>query len=364
MHAAKSLELEGRWSRCERYALRDGIIVPASTSHLGYDPWELYRSNVGKYRTVEQPYIGILELQRALEQAEARGVRPSHVGSLPSTGSTVKPPNEADQIILRWCNSHGLLGILSTLCSSICMPAIVKRLPMRHMRMVSQMVHFRDGGMWSSLNDLRIPITGSNSKLAAVAAQQEVAQRPKPGVAWLNRESHVYEHQPLDTIKTFFPDLSWKTGKTPLNVPCPNKADFWAEYCEPVLQFTHWCRLFTRAVEHLSGWAANPRANELDWKTIAVDRSFRTLSALAQSAAPSFRFNRGRNTMEEPRESAGLLGSYALMFLWDRMDGRRAIRCQNCERYFVSNEDRARYCKVSCRNTAQSRRSRAKKKAK
>jgi hypothetical protein len=204
----------------------------------------------------------------------------------------------------------------------------------------------------------------ATSTLADAAAHREVSRRPKSGVTLLNRGSHVYEQEPLDAIREFFPYLSRKNRGAPFYPPCPNQGAFWAEYGEPILKFTLWCRLFTRAVEHLSQWAGNPAADDLEWETVAVDRSFRTLSGLAQSAAPSFSFNRARNTLDEPRESAGLLGSYALMFLWDRMEGRRALRCKACGRYFVSNEHRARYCCVGCRNTAQSRRSRAKKKEK
>jgi hypothetical protein len=230
------------------------------------------------------------------------------------------------------------------------------------MRIVTQLIHFRDGGKWCSENDIGTPIDGDSARLADAKAQKELRKRPGPGVNWLDRSSHVHEHKPLETIKDFFPYLSGKDRDTPFTPPCPNEPGFWAEYGEPVQQFTLWCRLFTRAVEHLSRWEADLKANDLAWETIAVDRAFRTLSGLAQSAAPAFRFNRGRNALEEARDSAGLLGSYALMFLWDLMEGRRVMSCQNCGRYFVSNDHRALYCRVSCRNTAQSRRSRAKKK--
>jgi hypothetical protein len=361
MHSEKAFEVTGEWFRWSQYEIRDGIIVPALASPVVYDPWKTYRENVGKYRTVEQPYVALLELQRGLEQAGSRGVLPSYIYSTRSVAPVSGARNEADEMILQWCNSHGLLGLLSTLCSSICMPAVVKRLPRRNMRLVTQLVHFRDGGRWCSGNNIGDPLTGSTSKLADAAARSEVRNRPEPGANWLDRSSHVYEWRPLETIREFFPSLSRRVGKAPFNPPRPNQHSFWAEYGEPAQQFMLWCRLFTRAVEHLSRWEADPKADDLAWETIALDRAFRTLSGLAQSAAPAFRFNRGRNILDEARDSAGLLGSYALMFLWDLMEGRRVLSCQTCGRYFVSNDRRALYCRVSCRNTAQSRRSRAKK---
>jgi len=86
------------------------------------------------------------------------------------------------------------------------------------------------------------------------------------------------------------------------------------------------------------------------------------LRCLAESAALQFEFYPGRvRILDEERTPAGLLASFALMFLWDLRDGRRALRCKNCSLYFVSDEYRAAYCSIRCRNTAQSRQYRAKK---
>ena len=66
--------------------------------------------------------------------------------------------------------------------------------------------------------------------------------------------------------------------------------------------------------------------------------------------------------LDDTRTSAGLLASYALMFLWDRKAGRRCLQCAHCNHYFVSNARQARYCTPRCRNTTHSQRHRAKKK--
>jgi hypothetical protein len=119
--------------------------------------------------------------------------------------------------------------------------------------------------------------------------------------------------------------------------------------------------MFALSVGYMSQWEGGTTNGED--ATAAVQQSYRALSALAQAAVPSFRFNPERNRVDEERVSAGLLASYALMFLWDRVDGRRALRCQNCDSHFISDEPRARYCSPRCRNTAQSRRYRSKKEA-
>jgi hypothetical protein len=364
MHSELSFDVSGEWFRWSRYDLRDGIIIPARVEDpfgpQRYDPWHQYRANVGKYRTVEQPYIALLELQRQLEKAEASGLRPVHADlhEVPTEESVVGPQNEADELILNWCNDHGLLGLVSTLCNSICFaPEVLPLPPHESTRVVKQEMHVRIGGAWESVLDVDTVIE-TTSKRADAAARREAKQRTRPGVTWFNRASSVYEWKPLNWIRRFFPFFSPQVVENAFRPPCPNEEGFWADYGEPVSDFMLWCRLFTRAVEHLSGWKGGPLDSDNDY--MDIERPFRTLNGLAQGAAPSFHLKIGRGAIDESRRTAGLLSSYALMFLWDRMDERRSIRCGNCGGYFVSNEKRAQYCRRACRNTAQSRRYRGK----
>src|SRR5690349_13705292 len=73
--ALKSFEVSGEWFRWSRYRMVNKVIVPMPGAELNeYDPWKAYRSNAGKYRTVDQPYTSLLELQRKLEEADSRRV--------------------------------------------------------------------------------------------------------------------------------------------------------------------------------------------------------------------------------------------------------------------------------------------------
>src|ERR1039457_6692528 len=95
----KSFEVDGQWVRWSRYDLLNGIIVPAKNAKLEqYDPWREFRSNAGKYRTVEQPYVALLELHRNLKQAESREIRPT-IKSHSRGESLFGPKNEADDLI-------------------------------------------------------------------------------------------------------------------------------------------------------------------------------------------------------------------------------------------------------------------------
>ena len=66
----------GEWCRWNRYRLSHGRVIPdPKAKPLRFDPWRTYRANLSKYRTVEQPYLSLLELKRSLDQEfEATGV--------------------------------------------------------------------------------------------------------------------------------------------------------------------------------------------------------------------------------------------------------------------------------------------------
>jgi len=352
MQAGKPFEVRGNWNRWSRYDLMNGVVVPADGAELQeYDPWEAFRANVGKYRTVEQPYTALLELHRHLKNTESENVRFSRR----SRG----PQNDADHLILEWCNRHGLLGLLPVLSNSIRLPATISS--DEHGEPTLEKCHyFRDGGVWLERRFLREPL---DAQAIEAEARQLTDERPKPGLTWFEWTSHTYEERALDHVRPFFsatPFSSLGKVRERIQPPCPHFPGFWECYTEPVWEFAYWCEMFALAVDHMSKWEAGGTNVE---RTLEVVDSYWALDGLAQSVAPRFSFNPERNTLDEERVSAGLLGSYALMFLWDRVERRRALRCQNCHAYFVSDEARARYCTPRCRNTAQSRRYRSKKDA-
>lgn len=123
---AKSFEISGKWVRWSRYELLNGVVVKAEGAELHeYDPWDDYRSNAGNYRTVEQPYTALLELHRKLKDLDSRNIRPTSVPHIFLGEPLRGPKNEADTLILNWCNLHGLLGLVPVLSNSIRPPAVL-----------------------------------------------------------------------------------------------------------------------------------------------------------------------------------------------------------------------------------------------
>jgi hypothetical protein len=298
-------------------------------------------------------------------------MKPSRPFSRHFRGDALRgPQNEADQLILDWCNRFGLLGLVPVLSNSIRPPIQVEAgyynagtgevIPSEYSRTVKVRHHFRDGGIWHPWVSISSP-SGTTPTDTDDAVKEIKTSAAKRGVTWFDWKTHIYEEKDLKHIRDFFLPTAFGLPseiEEEIEIPCPKTRNFWECYGEPVRQFTRWAENFALAVDYLSRWSGGARNAD---ESRAVEDSYWALGGLAQSAAPWFRFHVERNTIDEARVSAGLLASYALMFLWDRMEGRRALRCQNCNAYFVSNEPRARYCQERCRNTAQTRRHRAKK---
>jgi hypothetical protein len=351
---ARSFDVSGAWVRWSRYELLDGRLRPADGAELiRYDPWSDFRSNEGKYRTVHQPYQRLLQLGHDLAAAEAKGAQIS-------IGRFSGAQNEMDRLILDWCNENGLLGLLPTFGHTIRLPfqKISLRRGRKSQQALKQTIYKRSGGSWRA-EELVLLTTWATSE------DPRLRVRPLgPGYIWFDWQTQRYEDLVLEQLEDFFDQpIDSSPSRKPMAFipPRPGTAEFWTHYRESHIQVYLSTQRFMEAVDALAKFdgEADPGA-----PTIAdAGAAHYTLSALAEIAAPAFRFSPEIGRVEEVRESPGLLATYALMFMWDRIERRRILRCQNCDCYFVSNEHRARYCTPTCRNTAQSRRYRSRAEA-
>ena len=345
----RSFDVSGGWVRWSRYELRDGRLKPAPGAELiRYDPWADFRANEGKYRTVHQPYQRLLQLGHDLEEAKANGAQSSF-------GRVVGAQTEMDQLILDWCNENGLLGLLPTFGHTIRLPfQKISRPGKKSQQALRQTTYQRSGGIWRAEEHVLLTPW-------AFLEDSRLRIRPfGPGYIWYDWETQRYDDLVLAQLEDFFeqPIDSSPSRKAKTFVPPrPGSEEFWTHYRESLVQIYVNIRRFVEAVGVLAKFDSNAAP---DAQTIATASSAHyTLGALAEIAAPAFRFSPEQGRVEEVRESPGLLSTYALMFMWDRIERRRILRCQNCDGYFVSNEYRARYCTPTCRNTAQSRRYRS-----
>ncbi len=344
------MQLKGEWVRWTSYDLLNSVIVRAAGSKLeSYDAWAPYAANVGKYRTVEQPYTSLLELARKLRDAESRGVHPSALGWRAQQSEPIQgAKTEVDQLVLDWCNQYGLLGLVSVRCGSITVNRDVR--------------HFRDGGQWFTrlvereVSQGLMSITKTYLQHGEHSVSPNVAVRDEPTCTWLDWKSHEFKDKPLNDLEVFFRRAS---SDQPLCVPRPNTVEFWGQYGEPLIDFIDSCKDFAASVAFMSRWQGGAQADDAA-ELARVQQGHRYLSGLAKATGLESQFDSRAATLREDRFSAGLFASFGLMFLLDWQEGRRALECRNCASWFVSNDHRAGYCSPRCRNTAQSRRYRNK----
>lgn len=308
MHGAhvRSNIVDGRWWRASKYEVRQGehqglLIAPAAVASIDcYDPWERYRVLEHRSRSrkvMDPPYLQLMEL-----------------GGLPLT-SEPEP-------VLDFASQFGLLGSISVTTLSIRFPHTDSD--------GTYKTYLRQGGEWSEQVQHITTLDSRDKFLSA-------------GITRFGLGTLTYHDAPLDTVQDYFPgvDLS--------HLPLPNTPEFFAKYAEPLWDILYVAKEFRSSVGAMSvleGWDDPVRRGE------ALQR----LGTLSQSAAQSFEFTPERRYVIEERKSAGLLASYALMFLWDLIAGRRVLQCQLCGRLFVSDDRRAKYCSRSHRLTASSRR--------
>jgi hypothetical protein len=330
-------DVVGPWLRWSEYELLDGVVLPSSeASRELYDPWKKFSNNEGTYRTVEQPYSGLLELGRAIKAIGERELwRTIERGTYQSSGTSQKRLHpDADALVLQWCRENGLLGLLPSMCTY-----------MEEGRFIppgsdssSVVARYRLGSKWveGGYSDREIDF----SELLKADPHTLVTLWDSPGQGRLLMPSTEWLR--------FFPRLK---VDHPAYLPYPGSDQFWREYGEPTYDIATWAVYFAANAEQC--------CSERCISSLRYPVEFFT--CLAQHVPITFLPIRRELEIQEVRESTGLLASYGLMFLWDLKAGRRTLKCENedCGHYFVSDVKRARYCSRSCRYTESSRRYRS-----
>ena len=336
----RAIPVHGTVVRYDRHELLGGVVAPAmGATLLTSDPWEIFRNNAGRYRTVGQPYVDFLELYRQLKDLGQSGVHPTHLWRT-LEGPRSDPPNAADQLILTFCNGHGLLDLLPVLATSIRLDAVDDDTDAS----ATQTQYVRDGRRWSveleRRSDWFLTPEGTTSRVRKDGGATG-------SMTWFNFRTRAHEELPLNDVRDFFPTIENVGGR--FIPPLPLTDEFWRTYGEPVREIGRYCDFFGKSVDYLQQWDKERTPDQQDRN---VRRASIFLKDLAQNVP--------LDDLDDTRTSAGLLASYALMFLWDRTAGRRCLQCERCNHYFVSNAAQAQYCTPRCRNTTHSRRHRAK----
>jgi hypothetical protein len=179
----------------------------------------------------------------------------------------------------------------------------------------------------------------------------------RPGVLTQLLDKEIYRHEGFGPAwHRFFPDVPSNAVETH-RYPPPLSDAFWRAYAEPVED------VVKAAVQLRKALALLKDATEAGSQDLGrIRRGMDILHALTRTVRPTLVPSDG--VLRQEWLSTSLLGTLAMMALLDLTEQRRIRTCATCGEVFVTKAKEGAYCSVRCRETAQKRRYRAKKKSK
>jgi len=314
-----------RWWVADRYVVKNGSIVPTGkASFTTYDPWAGYHeAPTPKQRrsgVVQRPYTSFLTLGADL-QGQLKG--PTWTEALDLSRDYQITP-DGEQAITYWVQQHGLLGLLAAETEFLVLPGKTGRQKVvRPPR--------AQGFAWDISECL-------NPNLPDVQKSgMHILKTPNRTIVTPVHAIFLEEYFPgvRDPAKD---DSCWTTS-------------FQRQYGEPLYSIGMAARSFLLAALLISSATDSLMASASP-----------LITNLALQATPHFRISGG--AIEYEHHSPALLSSYALMVLWDAMEGLSVARCgsEGCEKPFVRNSPRVKWCSERCKVRERTQRYRDRKK--
>ena len=333
----------GLWKRFHRYEVVGSYIRPAEGAELQtYDPWELWSPD----DRTSRPYTELTNLITKVPVSEDE------------TGRIwIEPEGKAP--LERWCSQYGLLGVLLHRTRSVtCAPRWRKQ---RTGSLAPSQCHFfRTSVGWEERVYVDPPVERQKKKKRRDGNLVDNEDMPSrfspPGVVLQDLVTAHMKFEPLDqTWARFFPAVPQNEAVT-YEYPLPYESEeFWRLYAEPVEDFLMAGRALRQALIRLLEWKAKPDSDQG-----SARRGMNVLNSLVTGVA-SIALPQLDGTVHLRWVSPSLLGSLAMMALQDLSELRRLLRCANCGKLFVTKTRAGRYCSIPCRNTAQKREYRRRK---
>ncbi len=322
----------GKWWRFSDYLIRDGLILPSPGATLeSYDPWEGYAAAQRRGATAETPYQSLVRLVAEVDF---------------QVGGRLRPEGRA--AILAWCRQYGLLGLLPHYYDLL--PAGVDLVDDRRF----YWSYVWDAGEWEKVTDSEMPWMYRSTEWAPLGNRVSVAKE--------------------EDLLRFFPRLPHAAGNE-LDLPEPLSHEFWEQYGEPVHQFMEEAYALNGALESLATipknigretiWHDADGRRWIDFSCTDFVLGLDTLNRLTSTVVPILKVVTvgAKATLAERWVFRSLLASLGMMAHQDLLSGDRMYLCANCGTPFPSTSPNASYCSLKCRNTAQKRRWRERKKA-
>lgn len=390
------------WWRFSRYQIKDGFIGPAEGASLQtYDPWRAYAESREK-GDVSSPYQSLVDTLR-------------HVTFRLDSSGTPVLMEAAEARVLAWCNEYGLLGILPHRALAITPAPFVIVVPKEPASGawgarwdeegkdvaaigLDWWEYFHCGARWQGrLFDETLPFSQAGSlprrlreegivsadaqgylssgRLGLAAkyrSQLPPGSETMPVVGALIRSvaGPDVEHCSIeDAMSPYFPTVP-EAERDVFRYPEPLSESFWALYAEPVQEFVWAGGRIGHLLDQmysLEEVSDNPviqaglvaRRKLYGGTTEDISQQLETLSEDCREVA----VREAPGCWTKRRMFSSLIGALATMVQEDLDAGCRPERCKECGSAFLTSAYQAKYCSVRCRNTAQQRRYRAKRRS-
>lgn len=341
----------GKWWRASRYEIKNDFIVPTDDATFEeYDPWEGFQ--VG---TSSPPYDALFELLRALDANGTNQMRLTSAG---------------EDLILAWCRSHGLLGVLPHRLIAAHMTPLYEPFAFPDVTVESRV----DASLLAPLQRRIVRISAGwrlsatihmagNRSVVIVDEPERAGSRvepeywakgwPQPGVMLRSLNGKDVEVQGFGgEWGSFFPSLAPDELEA-YQYPHPGSIEFQRIYGEHFAVFLQTAARLQNALQLLG---AGKTVKELDDQQVrlTIDAN-RTLNDFVLPVSQAARLE-DDGVVRPIWVSPSLLATYATMILRAlAIRGTRLVACEVCAKPFITTRAITTYCTERCRRTGQKR---------
>jgi hypothetical protein len=181
----------------------------------------------------------------------------------------------------------------------------------------------------------------------------------RPSVLLQRLRRVEYSQEPLSkTWAKFFPSVPEEEQET-YNYPLPLSDEFWYLYAEPITEFLNGAILLKEALDRLKH--INPQETLTPDDIYNVNYGKNILHSLLAPVGLAL-YPTEEGTFKQQWVASSLLASFAAMAFFD-LTQDRLLRCRRCDQLFTSEAYQAAFCSPRCRQAAQKKAYRERKKA-
>jgi len=350
---SESIESEPRyrlsttWCRFSEYRISNDFIVPAENAKLDF------------YHLGDETSQGLSQDSVLTLAADLRAA-----STLPLFASDQK----SQDLVLKFCSRHGLLGLFAHDVHMIGLAPRWQRSgqdPRSQWLAKTQRRYVRRGASWATEvvqlpTPLRRPYPGmANYERPYVPElEDQLVEHLAQDELFLGPCLQVYDGARVDEkslaayANSYFPTIEESELETfPYPEPCT--PEFWKQYAEPFDEFVRAVLRFERIVNN------KPRTSERS-HSAALFRQDK-LNVLINGVFLSFQ-DTGRNKRAQMVwHVPSLLGLFALSAAQEFTSARVIANCIACQKPIFSDKYQKRYCSKKCRSLIQKRKQREKK---